>query len=720
MYEKEQKMNFKRIISLMLVLVMLALTLASCDLQEIISGLMGSTTTTTTPSTSTTTKPQESTTSSTDKGDDPNPPSDSWEDLYDIITIAEAIEIANQTGDSTPTERYYIKGTIVKVSNPAYGEMTITDGVNEIYVYGTYSEDGSIGYADFAEKPVKGDEVLLHCTLNTYNDSPQVKNARLIDFKPADKSDIDTSKYTEMSIADARDTALGTLVKVTGVVARITYANGMKPSGVYLIDGTNSIYVYDADVAGQVSIGNKITVLGEKDMWILESETNNANTFGYKGCCQISSAVLYDNDKGTNEIDFTWCEEKSVKDILEIPVTENVTTTVYKTTALVKKVPGSGFVNYYFFDLDGETGAYTYTQCNGSDFSWLDEFDGKICTVYLSPMNAKSTATSCYFRFLPVAVIDEGFVFDVAKAPQHVVEYYGVGQFLPEYTGNPLTELSTSVSSQLLGFDNVELSYTSDNENVVYFTTENPGTVTLNCKGNGTANVTITATHNGNSHSKTVTIKVSASEEVEADKVIDAIEAENNTTVTIVGIVGPSLVNQTGFYLIDETGAIAVRVKADAFEGLAIGQKIVVTGTRSITKDGGGQICIDNAEIIANYYGKVDYCTTTFITGKTLAELAATPDTPAATVPVYIVKATVEVVETAYYTNIKIKDGDVSITLYSSSANQYGWLKQFAGQEVTMELNLCDWNAKGLKGCVLAVYTADGKICNELNFTTGK
>lgn len=706
-------MNFRRIISLVLVFVMLTLTLASCDLQQIIGSILGSTTTTTTPTTTTPTTTQK-----------PDPkPDPTWDELYEIITIAEALEIANQTGNVTPTERYYIKGTIVKVSNPAYGEMTITDGVNEIYIYGTYSDDGSIGYADFAEKPVKGDEVLLHCTLNTHNDSPQVKNARLIDFKPADKEDIDASKYTEMTIAEAREADLGALVKVTGVVARITYANGMKPAGIYLVDGTNSIYVYDGDIAGQVKIGNRITVLGSKDMWILDTETNNAQKFGYEGCCQISDATLYENDKAENEIDFTWCEEKSVKDILETPVTENVTTTIYKTTALVKKVPGSGFTNYYFFDLDGETGAYTYTQCNGSDFAWLDEFDGKLCTVYLSPMNAKSTSSDCYFRFLPVAVYDEGFVFDVAKAPQHVVEYYGVGQFLPEYTGNPLAELSTSVSSPLLGFDNVELSYTSDNENVVYFTTETPGTVVLNCKGKGTANVTITATHNGNSYSETVSITVSASEEIEAGKVIDAIEAENNTSVTIVGIVGPSLVNQTGFYLIDETGAIAVRVNASAFEGLEIGQKIVVTGTRSITKDGGGQICIDNAEIVANYYGKVDYSTESFIKNMTIEEIKAIQDSPEATTNVFVVTAVVQKTskQQGSYTNVTFNVG--GILLYTSSAKQYSWIESFFAEgeteaTLTIELALCDWNAKGLKGCILSVITEDGKVYNELNFTT--
>lgn len=707
-------MNFRRIISLVLVFVMLTLTLASCDLQQIIGSILGSTTTTTTPTTTTPTTTQK-----------PDPkPDPTWDDLYEIITIAEALEIANQTGNVTPTERYYIKGTIVKVSNPAYGEMTITDGVNEIYIYGTYSDDGSIGYADFAEKPVKGDEVLLHCTLNTHNDSPQVKNARLIDFKPADKSDIDVSSYTEMSVAEARDAELGALVKVTGVVARITYANGMKPSGVYLVDGTNSIYVYDGDIAGQVKIGNQITVLGEKDYWVLENESNNAAKHGYKGCCQISSATLYENDKATNEIDFSWCEEKTVKEILNIPVTENVTTTIYKTTALVKKVPGNGFVNYYFFDLDGATGTYTYTQCNGNDFAWLDEFDGKLCTVYLSPMNAKSTSSDCYFRFLPVAVIDEGFVFDTANTPAHIVEYYGVDQFLSTYTGNPLLELVTNVSSELLGFENAALSYSSSDENVVYFE-EADGKLIFNCKNNGTATVTITGTYGEYTHSVTVEITVDAPVTSEGLTVEEAIGTAVGEVIKVEGIVGPSLVNRDGFYLIDETGVLAIIVNdATVWEGLAIGQKVVIEGKRDLFHNGtgthAGQVAITGATVVVNYYGQHEYSTESFITNKTLDDFYALDASVNHSNEVYVVVGTIVVEETAYYTNMKLMSpGGQKITLYSSSASQYNWLKAFAGQEITIEIAPCNWNNKTFwAGCVIAVRTADGKVCNVLNFTS--
>ena len=696
MKKEDGKMNFKKLISLALVIVLLTLSLASCDIQQIIQSIKGTTTTTT-------------------GNEDINDPSnDKWEYLYDIITIKEALEIAQGATVATDTI-YYVRGTVVTITSPDYGAMIINDGTGEISVYNTKGEDKSTYFPNLEDKPVKGDEVLLLCSLQNYNDTLEINQAYLIDFVKGETPD--DSNYTEMTVAEARDATVGTKIKLTGVVARITYANGLKPSGVYLVDETNSIYIYDRDIAGQVSIGNKITVIGSKAMWILDKEQSNAQKFGYNGCCQIESATLVNNDKSSNTISFDWCEEKSVKEILEIPVTENVTTTVYKTTALVKKVPGNGFVNYYFFDLDGKTGAYTYTQCNGSDFSWLDAFDGKICTVYLSPMNAKSTSSDCYFRFLPVAVVDEGFEFDLAKTPEHVVKYYGVDQFISLYTGNPLLEVVTSVSSELLGFENATLSYASSNESVVYFE-EVDGKLIFNCGENGTATITITGSYGDYEvYSKTLEITVLDPEKIEHISVSEAIGTEVGTKVTVRGIVGPSLANQSGFYIIDAKGSIPVRIDADAFAGLAIGQDVFVEGTVSITKDGKGQLCIDNASIIANLYGKNDYSTDSFIKDATMADIKALSDGVEITTSVYVVTAKITRSVTSYSTNYYV-DG---FMLYSGSPSQYAWLGELfeEGKDeatLTIELAICDWNGKGLKGCILAVITEDGKIYNEYNF----
>ena len=76
------------------------------------------------------------------------------------------------------------------------------------------------------------------------------------------------------------------------------------------------------------------------------------------------------------------------------------------------------------------------------------------------------------------------------------------------------------------------------------------------------------------------------------------------------------------------------------------------------------------------------------------------------------------VVDGGYSSNIYLTDGSTQVRLYCSSASQYSWLKQYAGQEVTVEIAACNWNSKNYYvGCVLAVINADGtKTLNTLNF----
>ena len=640
---------------------------------------------------------------------------------YPVITIAEAKVLCGESGNVT-TERYYIRAIVDSILNPAYGQMRIKDETGTIDVYGTWSADGEIGYADFAEKPVKGDEVLLHCILQNYNGTLEIKNARLIEFTP-DVEKVDESAYAEMSIDEARRAAKGTLVKIEGVVAQITYANGMKPSGVYLVDGTNSIYVYDNDIAGQVTVGNKITVIGEKTYWVLEKEQTAAAKHGYNGCNQLEAATLIENDKGNHEFDKSWIEETTVKAIMDTPVSEDITTTIYKVNALVKTAPGNGFTNYYIDDLDGTTGSYVYTQCNGGDFDWVDAFNGKICTVYLSVINAKSSDTGCVYRFLPIMIIDEGYTFNTNDAAQFAVEYYGVDQFASTYTADPAIEMVTEVSSELLGFSGAQLSYASDNESVAYFTTDN-GVTTFHCGEQGTAVVTVTGTFNGITYSEDITITVGEAVSYDYISVKQAIGWDIDEIVTVKGIVGPSVVNKNGFYLFDEEGfMIAVLVNStEEFVGLEIGHEIILTGMRErYVKDDAstiaGQTCIVDAEILVNNYGNHAYSTARFVQNTTGQDFYGLDVKVDYSTTVFVVTGTIEIKETAYYTSISFTADGQKITLYCSSAGQYSWLKQFSGQEVTLEIAACNWNDKSFwAGCALAAYTEDGKILNTLNF----
>ena len=635
------------------------------------------------------------------------------------ITIAEALELCGEEGNITE-ERYYIRATVVSITNAAYGAMVIADETGEISVYGTYSADGEINYSAMEDKPYRGDQVVLHCILQNYNGTKEVKNARLIEFTHVEP-DVDFSVYTDMSIADAREAATGTKIKVDGVVAKITFANGFKPNGLFLVDETGSIYVFDGDLAQRVSEGDKITVAGDKDYWILETEQSNAQKFGYKGSCQLANAYLLDQDSSQDyAFDKSWITESCIKDILETPVSENVTTTIYKVNALVKRVDGTGFTNYYFFDLDGETGNYTYTQCNGADFEWLDAFDGKICTVYISPINCKSTAGDCFFRLLPIEVKDEGFAFDPANAPAYALKYHAMDQFGTEYSADPALELITSVFSELLGFEGVSISYASSNEAVLSFAVEDGKTI-MHCSAEETTTVTVTvtATLGDVTATDTFEITVVAPIVIEADNVKTAIDAAVGETVTIKGIVGPSLVNQTGFYLIDETGVMAILTTGDVMATLEVGNEIILCGTKVHRTKGGanyfGQTHLDQVTVLANYYGTHEYSTDSFVSGMTVQDLYDLDATVDYSTTVFVIKGTVSF--PSGYGSITINDGDASFSLYHSGATQYAFLEQFAGQEITLEVAACNWNSKTYwRGCVLSVITEDGKVLNTLNF----
>jgi len=630
------------------------------------------------------------------------------------ITIEEAISLAPYV---TLNDRFYITATVKTVTKPEYGAMYLVDeNGNELSVYNSKNADGSVGYADMTDKPVKGDTVTVYANLKVYNGTPEIDSAWIVEFT---HFELDTSNYTDMTVDEAREAAEGTLIKTSGVVASITYANGYVPAGFYLVDGTNSIYVYDRDAAGQVSVGNTVTVAGAKDFWILDTETNSASKFGYKGCNQLANAYVIENDNGTSDFDKSWITESTVKEIMDTPVNEDITTTIFKVTALVKKVPGDGFVNYYIDDLDGHTGSYVYTQCNGGDFDWLDQFDGKICTVYLSVINAKSNAAGCIWRFLPVAVSYDNFVFDTAKAPEFVVNYHGATSFESSYMTGAKFELTTEVSSELLGFTGATISYSVSDTTVAAITTEN-GVVYFETLTAGNVVVTVTGSYNGVTFSKELNITVNEQPTFDSITVGEAINAANDTEVIVQGIVAGGIANQKGaFYLVTADGVIPVRGTNEIMNGLSVGDEVVVKGTRTITKDGGGQIVIDNAELLANFYGNHSYSTEAFITGMTVDQIKAdVADTPEATTNVYVLTATITKVAGGYSTNYYV-DG---LLLYAGSGSQYSWLEAYfvndtTSEEVTLELALCDWNAKGLKGCVIAVYNEDGsKTYNPNNF----
>lgn len=672
---------------------------------------------------STSSDTQDSSVTIPDSSSLPDSSSSSINDQYDLKTIAELLELCPDTDGEKATERYYVKATVESIDNANYGQMTIKDDTGSISAYGTYSADGETRYPNLDDKPVAGDTVILYALLSNYKGTKQIYSGWIIEVTH-NKTEIDESKYTEMTIAKAREAEADSMIKTTGYVARISYANGLVPNGYMLMDETDSIYVYDSQTAAQVAIGNKVTIYAQKAYFISSSEKNNAEKYGYKGACQLTNVLLGSNDKKVNDLDFSFAPETTIKNIMETSYSENITSKIYKVNAVIKKSEGTNFVNYYFDDLDDTTGSYAYTQANGADYDWLEQYDGQVRTVYLTALNAKSSTSGCVWRFLPVAVGDV-YTHDNANTPKFVVDYYGVDQFESSYSGDPAIELTTTVDSTLLGFTGATLSYSSSDENVAYFETTSDSKTIFHLKNEGQATITITGSYQSyTSYSSTVTVSYTKPIDYESITVKEAINSEvSDTELYVKGIVGPSLVIQTGFFLVDETGLIPVVVSSDVMASVQLGHSVIIKGKRGlkITKDGftSGQIYIHDATIASNYYGSHDYDTSTFITDKTLTDIYNLDYTDSMnTTGAYIVKAAVTAAEGYRYQ--KLVSGDTTLTLYASSDKQYSWLDEFVGKgEFTFEVAPCNWNSKTyIVGMVLAIYDSNNnKIVNTLNFS---
>lgn len=658
------------------------------------------------------------------------------EDEKKIYTIAELI--AMMPSDGSPTkERYYVRATIKSIDDAGFGSMTIEDPTGTLSVYGTYSSDGAKKYSELDEKPVKGDTVLLYGTIQNYqNKTPEIKSGWIIEFTKGIPS-WSEDDYTEMTIGEAREAAVDSLVKVTGVVSRITFANGMKPNGFIIVGDNSSIYVYDNQIAIEVAVGNKITLLAKKTMFIASKEASSAKKFGYKGACQLIDGHLLSNDEATNDLDLSFAQEKTVKEVIETSPSANITSLIYHSNALIKRVQkeGQNFVNYYIDDLDGKTGSYVYTACDGNDFAWMDQYDGKICSVYYTALNAKSTSTGVLFRFLPIKIEDNNYQFDKADAPKFAVEYYGLEQFDTVYSADPEKEMLTSVTSDLLNFGTATLSYSSNNTDLAYFETGEDGKVVFHIKSGteGTATITVTGHLDGQKDfSKTMDIKIVKPVDVSsAVNVKAAIDASKGAELLVKGVIGPSLVNKDGFYLIDETGSLAVVMNSkDELDGLQIGQTVYIKGKRDLFASARNgtpsyfESCMTGCQIVKNEFGNVDYSTASFIKGKTLADLIALPVTDNYhTAEVYVITAGLKFVSTKNYSNAYLKDGDSEMRLYcTNAAGQYQWIKPYVDdtKTYTMEVAVCNWNNKNYyTACLLSITDSNGnKVVNTFNFNS--
>lgn len=627
---------------------------------------------------------------------------------WDLYTIAELLALDVADYEMTE-ENYIVDATVSEILRPEYGAMNIEDETGVIYVFDSGDANG-VGYAQMEDKPYQYDKVIIKGKVKNFKGTKELHEAVILSFEHV-SPEFDDSEYEEVSIADARLVEEGTKVKVTGTIAQITYATGLIPNGFMLVDSKASIYVYDSQIAGRAKIGNVVTICATKDYYILDTEQGFADKYGYKGANQLANAHLISISDTVTEVNLDFAPTATVKEIMDVEVTEDFTTSIYKTNALVKRVADQDFVNYYFYDLDEKTGTYTYTQASGSDFAWLDKFDGKICTVYLTVLNAKSTTSGIIKRFLPIVVQDEGYQFDLSQTPQFIFDYYLDNQFGAQYAADPNLNVLTSFSSELLGINNAQITYTSSNPELVYFSN---GVMHINPAKTGNVTITVEITLGSYAGTRTYDIEVVNLEDFNYQTVGAVLTNAYGTEVTIRGVVASAVINQKGFYLIDATGAVAVRVSQEVLDTLKIGDEVIIRGIlKEKAKDAnvGNQIVVDDASVVFNLYGNNKYSTNSFV-NSTMEDLVNLPNNDQSTAKVFVVKAILNK-PTSTWGTYELQAGDFKLQTYQGSSKQYEWLNPYAGQELTYEVAICNWNGKANKLCIISVTDAEGnKVIN--------
>lgn len=641
------------------------------------------------------------------------------------VSISEALNIGKDLEHSTSTTtKYFVNGKIKSISNAEYGNMIITDGENDLSIYGVWELGKNKRYDELSEKPIIGDIVYLYGPVQRFNETIEIKDSELIRFH-ADTTEpgFDINDYKDVTINEARLEDIDSKVLIKGVVAQKNLSNGFNPAGIWVVDETGSIYVYDIVIASSVDIGDEVVIAGVRANFILATEQHWAEQHGYEGAIQITKARLIETKNTNLEFNKEWIKETTVKEVMETDYkVENITGSIHKVNAFINKVVGTGFTNYYINDLDNKTGSYVYTMNNGNDYDWLDEYDGQLRVVYFSVINARSNASGILYRFIPIA-IGEKVEYDDSYNSEYAVIYEGRGQFETTYFEghSPDITLKQLVNNEKLGINNVELTYSSSNEDVVYFE-EIDGKLIFKTGTLGKTTITISSTANGITYSENFEVEVIKSDEAESLTVFEAINQDEGETVVIKGIVAASLVNQSGFFLIDESGMVAVRMPSSELEGVSIGNEVIIEGTKTHVRgskdpsEAIGQLVIDKATIVTNLQGNYNYSEASFKGENTLENLNNLNVLEEHSTSVWRVEGTVKYTETPYYTRYELEDGTNTYNIYSGSGSQLSFLEPYIGQTLEFDLTVVNWNGNGYRLAIIAVIVNGKKIPSNQNF----
>ena len=176
--------------------------------------------------------------------------------------------------------------------------------------------------------------------------------------------------------------------------------------GAFILDSTDSFFIYNnADYMNslaEVTEGNLIAVSGTVTHYV--SDAVNAAANQYTGDFQIKDITMIYNDNGDNDIPYQVPESKTVQEIVETAGSTNLSGTIFEVSGTITKTSSTYYSTYYIKDSTLTYSLNVYSQKNGSEFGWLDEYLNMNVTMLLGVQNAKLSSSSLTWRVCPIAV----------------------------------------------------------------------------------------------------------------------------------------------------------------------------------------------------------------------------------------------------------------------------------------------------------------------------
>jgi uncharacterized protein YdeI (BOF family) len=512
------------------------------------------------------------------------------------------------------------------------------------------------------------------------------------------------------TLSEAREAEAGTELTVAGIVTHFNYTGQGMPEicGFWLSDGTDTLYIYGAEAASSVQVGNTVKLKGTKAYYIPSTDTESAPVVNYKGQAQLIDPEILSNDGKTDgQVPDSVIHETTVEDLINTPLTEDISGKIYRVKGFWHVVPGGGWTNYELESLNRVDSLQAYTQCNGKDFSWTRQEDDKCVQMLIIMTLAKPTAG--VWKFCPMEIEYETYVKSTEEAE------YGAKRVLRTSLGTTYgeaTEIRIPKEDPLVEGVTRSLSVVSGEGAAV---TEEGDEIVLKIDpvnhGDGCV-IKAEAAYKDATGSAQKEIQYVTKPSIETKTVAEARALSDGTEVsveaTVCRVTYQSGMAKQGMFLADETSSIFVYnslANVPNLKNVEDGNNVIVTGKiahyiknadNAASENYAGDLQLTDVSVQYLDSGIHSIPEAAIDATKTIKDLVDTPVTEEITGLLYRVSGTVNVNSYGGYSLTDLSDTSKVLSLYSqvSGADFSDLLGSYTGQNVDLVIGIQNLNLK--------------------------